>query len=84
MCFEVANCFQALDLREGEGLRGELNTGGGGVEPVVVVVGCRDADCEAKSSACAGLPASRHSLRCRGRDGGAFLRRLSSHLETNI
>lgn len=30
MCFEVANCFQALDLREGEGLPGELNTGRGG------------------------------------------------------
>lgn len=29
MCFEVANCFQALDLREGEGLRGGLNAGGG-------------------------------------------------------
>lgn len=46
MCFEVANCFQALDLREGEGLRGELNTGRGG--------GGRW-DCEAKGSACAGL-----------------------------
>lgn len=30
MCFEVATSFQALDLREGEGLRGELNTGGVG------------------------------------------------------
>lgn len=53
MCFEVANCFQALDLREGEGLRGELNTGRGG--GVGVGVGVPRWDCEAKGSLCAGL-----------------------------